>query len=141
MAEDTEKKEKDGVPEKGNTGMTVFLVDDDKFLLDMYSVKFKKAGVTVDVASSSLEALKKIREGFSPEVILLDIIMPGMDGLELLGTIRKERLALKSKIIILTNQADDNEKAKKIGIDGFIVKAMSIPSEVVNQVMEIYNKK
>lgn len=135
MAEENEKTK------NGGKSISVFLVDDDKFLLDMYSLKFKNAGADVSVAFGSLEALKKLREGFSPDVILLDVIMPGMDGLELLENIRKEKLASNSTIIILTNQADDSDKAKKLGADGFIVKAMNIPSDVVRQVLEIYNKK
>lgn len=136
----TEQKEMD-TKAQGSDGISIFLVDDDKFLLDMYSLKFKNANYHVDIAFGSLDALKKLREGFSPNIILLDIIMPGMDGMELLETIRKENLAKNSIIVVLTNQADDNERAKKLGADGFIVKAMSIPSEVVNQVTEIYNKK
>lgn len=118
---------------------TIFLIDDDRFLLDMYSVKFQKSGLHVDVATGSSVALQKLREGYSPHIILLDIIMPTMDGLALLEVIRAEKLAPHATIIMLTNQADDEEKAEKFAIDGFIVKAMTIPSEVVTKVLDIYN--
>lgn len=119
----------------------ILLVDDDKFLLDMYSLKFKKSGIDITTCSSSSQALQTIHDSDTFDVILLDIIMPSMDGLELLKKIRDEKLAQKSKIVMLTNQADDYEKAKALGVDGYIIKATTIPSEVVEQTIGIYNKK
>jgi CheY-like chemotaxis protein len=119
----------------------VLIVDDDKFLLSMYSTKFQKAGHDVSVAGGATEALSKLKEeGYAP--LILDVIMPGMDGLELLTEIKKEHLADKAVVVILSNQGEssDIEKAKQIGIHGYIVKATSIPSEVVEEVMKIYNE-
>lgn len=121
--------------------MKIMLVDDDKFLLDMYSLKFQKSGIEIDAISSSTKALENLRNNDVYDVILLDIIMPGMDGLELLKKIRDEGMAKNSKVVMLTNQADDYEKAKSLGIDGYIIKATTIPSEVVDQVVSIYKKK
>jgi len=119
---------------------TIFLVDDDRFLLDMYSVKFQKSGLHVDVATGSNVALQKLREGYAPDIILLDIIMPTMDGIELLEIVRNEKLAPNATVVMLTNQADDEDRAEAFGIDGFIVKAMTIPSEVVAIVLDLYKK-
>ncbi len=128
--------------EQNKEGKTsIFIIDDDKFLLDMYSLKFRNAGLGVEVAFSSAEAMKRLKEGFAPHIILLDIIMPGMDGIELLKTIRTEKLSPQSTIILLTNQADDADKVQTLGIDGFIIKAMNVPSEVVRQVLDIYKKR
>ncbi len=123
-----------------NQNLKILLIDDDKFLLDMYSLKFKKSGLEVDIASNTKVAFDKISSDVSYDIILLDIIMPGMDGLDLLGTIRQENLAKNSVIIMLTNQADDFERAKKLGVNGYIIKATTIPSEVVEQVLAIYQK-
>lgn len=120
------------------TETTIFLVDDDRFLLDMYSVKFQKSGLHVDVAPGSTIALQKLRDGYTPDIILLDIIMPTMDGVALLEVIRAEKLAPNATIVMLTNQADDEDRALQFNIDGFIVKAMTIPSEVVAKVLEIH---
>lgn len=119
------------------------LVDDDRFLLDMYSLKFKKGGIDVVTACGSKEALRTLREGLSPDVMILDIVMPSMDGLELLSAIRKENLAPKSTVIMLTNQSQssDIEKAKSLGVDGYIVKATTIPSEVLTEVRNIMASK
>ena len=120
---------------------TVLIVDDDKFLLDMYRKKFEREGATVDVAVGSEEALVKLRAGAKPDILILDIIMPGMDGIELLETIRKEKLVPNSAIIMLSNESDQGkiEKAKSLGIKGYIVKATFIPSEVVEEVLKIAN--
>jgi CheY-like chemotaxis protein len=119
----------------------IMIVDDDKFLLDMYSMKFKKSGLEIETAFNGLSALEKIREATDLDIILMDIIMPGMDGLELLKSIRAEKLAINSVIIMLTNQADDFEKAKAFKVDGYIIKATTIPSEVVEQVLLLYKNK
>ncbi len=121
--------------------LKILLIDDDKFLLDMYSLKFKKSGLEIDTSSTSMSALEKIRGGNEYDIVLLDIIMPGMDGLDLLQTIRDEKLLPDSAIIMLTNQADDQEKAKAFNVDGYIIKATTIPSEVVDQVLTIYKNK
>lgn len=122
---------------------TVFLVDDDRFLLDMYRKKFEQNGMTVEVAVGSNEALTKLRGGSKPDILLLDIIMPTMDGLELLAQIRKENLVPNAIVIILSNESDKDkiEKAKTLGIKGYIVKATSIPSEVVEEALKIANLK
>lgn len=124
-----------------NKMLKILLVDDDRFLLDMYSLKFKKSGVEIDPVSSSTGALEKLRAGNIYDVIILDIIMPTMDGIDLLKTIRTEKLSPDSVVIMLTNQSDDIEKAKAFVIDGYIIKATTIPSEVVEQVLGIYNNK
>ena len=121
----------------------VLIVDDDKFLLNMYSLKFQKSGFGVDTAVGGQEALSKLREGVLPDILLLDVVMPAMDGLELLATIRKENLAPKAVAIMLSNQNQpaDIEKAKNLGIKSYIVKANSIPSEVVAEVIKAIKEK
>lgn len=121
---------------------TVFFVDDDTFLLDMYSLKFSKSGYDVKVSTSPDDALKKLREGFTPDILLLDVVMPGMDGIEMLGAIRKEKLIPNTVVIMLTNQSapQDIERAQKFSVDGYITKAATIPSEVLAHVDEIYKR-
>lgn len=120
-------------------GRKVLIVDDDTFLLDMYSVKFKEEGFTVIPALGSVDALEKLEEGIDPEAMLLDVVMPAMDGFELLTKIKSEKMAPNAKIIFLSNlgQQSDIEKGKELGADGYIVKASATPSEVVEQVMSL----
>ena len=117
----------------------VYLVDDDRFLLDLYAVKFKNAGHEVNVFNGGEELLVTLRKGDAraPDAILLDLIMPGMGGFETLETMRKEHLAEGTKIIILSNQGQDSdiEKAKKLFADSYIIKASAIPSEVLAETL------
>ncbi len=119
----------------------ILFVDDDKFLLDMYSLKFSKNNFEVHVTEGPEEALKVLKEGPEPDVILLDVVMPGIDGIELLSIIRREKLVKKSVVIMLTNQGlpDDISRAKELNVDGYIIKATTIPSEVLSEVQKIYS--
>lgn len=121
----------------------IMLVDDDKFLLDMYSLKFSQAGYTVHPCFSAKEALDKLRAGDAPSVLLFDITMPGEDGFALLQKIHDEKLAPATKLIALTNQGSDADKkrAKDFGVARYVIKATMIPSEVVAMVKEELEKK
>lgn len=117
----------------------ICIVDDDKFLLDMYTMKFKEKSFDVTQAVGSIDALNKLKEGLTPDVILLDVVMPTMDGFELLALIKGEKLAPSAKVIMLSNlgQATDIEKARSLGSNGYVVKASATPSEVVEKVLLI----
>ena len=121
----------------------VLIVDDDKFLLNMYTLKFGKKSFEVNSATLGEEAINKIKNGYTPDIILLDIVMPGMDGFQLLDSLRKANLVPNAQVIMLTNQGQlaDLEKAKSFGVNGYIIKATTIPSEVVEEVERIYNLK
>jgi CheY-like chemotaxis protein len=121
----------------------ILIVDDDKFLLNMYTIKFKKSGADIVTSSGGQEALNRLRAGFEPDALIVDIVMPGMDGFEFVNRVRNEKLAQKAAVIFLTNQGQtpDIEKAKSLNVDGYIVKASSIPSEVVEKVAEILKNK
>ena len=121
----------------------ILIVDDDKFLLDMYAVKFKQSGFEVAASLGSMEALTKLKDGFLPDIILTDILMPVMSDFELLSEIKKEDLAKDAKIIILSNMGEktDIDRDRKLKVDGYIIKASMVPSEVVNKVIEIMEEK
>lgn len=127
--------------ENTQTPKKIFIVDDDKFLLDMYTFKFKEKGFDVVQAFGSVDALDKLKGGITPDVLLLDVVMPTMDGFELLGVIRERGLTPKSKVIILSNlgQAADIEKGRSLGAQGYVIKASSTPSEVVEKVLAVLN--
>lgn len=129
--------------EENKIGKKVMIVDDDKFLLDMYSVKFKKYGFDVNIAFNGKDALDKIRDGYTPDVIVLDIIMPVMDGLEFLKVFREEKLCPEAIVVVLSNQGQlsDIEKVKPFKIDEYIIKAVTIPTEVVEKVVATINRK
>jgi len=126
-----------------NKNVKVFIVDNDKFLLGMYSTKFAEAGYDVDVAVGPDAALEKLRAGIKPEIMVFDTVMSPIDGIDLLKTIRDEKLAPDAAVIILTNQdqRSDIARAKELNVDGYIVKATTIPSEVLHEVEKIYATK
>ena len=117
----------------------ILIVDDDKFLLDMYSLKFSERGFEVATALSADEALAQFDAGFQPAIFLVDLIMPKMDGFQLVEKLRERGANKGAAIIILSNlgQKEDIEKALGLGVDGYIVKASATPSEVVNKVSDI----
>lgn len=117
----------------------IMIVDDDKFLLSMYSMKFTKEGMEITAIGDPAEALEKLRTGFTPDILILDVVMPGMDGVELLEKVRQENLAVGAVVIILSNQGQqsDIDRAKVFDIQGYIVKATTIPSEVLREVVRI----
>lgn len=121
----------------------IYLVDDDRFLLDMYAVKFKNAGHEVRAFQQPEEFLAALRADPAPDAVLIDIVMPGLTGFEAIQKVRDEKLAPETKIIFLTNQGldQDLEKAKELKADGYIIKASAIPSEVFAQTIEILEKK
>lgn len=114
----------------------ILIIDDDEFLLDVYVTKFKKENFDVDFSSSAKSALEKIKGGYLPEVVLLDIVMPGMDGFAFLEEVKKEKLLANSKIIILSNlgQKEHIDKGLALGATDFVVKAYFTPLEVVNKI-------
>ncbi len=121
---------------QANNGKKILIIDDDSFLLDMYALKFKQAGFEVDTALGSTTALEKLKNGEQPNVILLDLVMPVIDGFELLEKIRDEKLAVDAKKIVLSNrgQSSDVDRAKELGAIGYIIKASCTPSEVITKV-------
>ena len=126
-----------------DTKYKILILDDDKFLLGMYELKFKKDGHEIFSATSATDVLAQLKDGLTPDILLLDIILPGMDGLQLLEEIRKEKLCESATVIMLTNQGGSEEidKAKSLRVDGYLVKAALIPSEVVEQVLKIASQK
>jgi CheY-like chemotaxis protein len=118
------------------TQKSVLIVDDDKFLLDMYALKFTQSDFRVSAFLSAREALDSMRDGYTPDAILTDILMPSMDGFTFLEHIKEEGLAKDAKIILLSNKGEkhDIDKGVSLGADGYIIKASVIPSEVVDKV-------
>ncbi|PSO46431.1 MAG: response regulator [Parcubacteria group bacterium SW_4_46_8] len=116
----------------------ILIVDDDEYLLDIYSMKFREEGVKIDTAVGGNEAIDKISSDEDYDIILLDIIMPKVGGFEVLEQLTEEGVDVDAEIMILSNQGqpDDIKRAEDYGIDEYIVKANAVPSEVVDRVLE-----
>lgn len=122
---------------------SILLVDDDSFIIDMYSIKFTAAGYALTVAKSVEEALAKLRSGFTPDILITDLVMPKMSGFDLLEAINVEKLIPNATRIVLSNQSEisDIARAKELGATGHIIKANAIPSEVLSLVEKFSTKK
>ena len=118
----------------------VLIIEDDKVLSKMYALKLKKAGFDVWEAENWLEGLTTISE-FEPDVILLDLMMPTMNGFETLQAI-KNQTSLTSKIIIFTNVVDKEkiEEAMNWWADEYLIKANVDPSDVIDAINRVLEK-
>lgn len=116
--------------------MKVLLVDDDGFLRDMYSVKFSSSGYDVDAADGAPAVISKLQQGAVYDLVVLDMVMPGTSGVELLKIIKAEFPKQAHCCVFLSNQGqeEDIREATEAGADGYIIKAETIPSEVVKRV-------
>lgn len=117
---------------------TILLVEDDTFLIDILVQKFKSDGYTVIHAGDGETALKKVHEN-DPDLIFLDIILPGMNGFEVLKKLKDDDTIGDIPVAFLSNlgQKEDIEKGKRLGAVDFIVKANHSLDEIVAKAGEI----
>lgn len=117
----------------------ILIIDDDTFILNLYVAKFQKNGQEVEVARSCGEALSKLKNGYVPNVVMIDVVLPDMNGLDFLSQVRDEKIAPEAVYMMVTNQNSDDEttRAKSLGVAGYIIKANSTPSEVVAKVLDL----
>lgn len=117
----------------------ILIIDDDPNITDVYSMKFVADGYQVEVAPNAKAGEDKIAGGYVPDLILLDIIMPGDNGIQLLERLVKNSVLEKTKIIIFSNldqRADIDEKILQ-KISGYYLKVDMIPSDISKKITEI----
>jgi len=116
----------------------ILLAEDDPFIIDIYTTKLKQAGFEVEVVSEGDEVLKKAREK-KPDLLLLDIVLPTMNGWEILRAIRESEDLKDLPVVVLSNlyQKDEVEKGLKFGVLKYLIKAHYTPSEVIEEVKKI----
>lgn len=121
----------------------ILIVEDDTFISKMYELKLNKLSYQPKIAENGQEALQIIEE-WSPDLILLDLILPVLDGFETLKKLKANEKLKKIPVIILSNldQKDSIEKGLGLGADDYIIKANFTPGEVVKKIEEcLQNKK
>lgn len=116
----------------------ILIMEDDKFLSEMYSTKLKEAGFEIITADDGEEGLRLIKEK-NPDLVLLDIVLPRMDGFEVLQNLKKDKNLKNILVVALTNlgQKEEVEKGIKLGADDYIIKAHFTPTEVVAKVKKM----
>ena len=113
----------------------VAIIEDDLAIAQMYRIKFESEGFEVGVAENGKLGLT-LCEQFSPDIVLLDLMMPEMTGDQMLAEMRKKDWGKKTKVIILTNMGETEAPAslKELGVLGYIVKADMTPRQVADLV-------
>jgi len=116
----------------------VLLAEDDPFLIDVYTTKLKEVGFKVDVAKDGQIALDFLQKN-KPDILLLDIILPRIDGWEILKKIKQEHKFKDLPIIILSNlgQKQEVEKSLALGATKYLIKAHYTPAEIVKEIRKL----
>ncbi|MFA5013453.1 MAG: response regulator [Candidatus Paceibacterota bacterium] len=116
----------------------ILIIEDDKFLRELMTRKLLSLEYDVVSASDGEEGLQKIKSE-TPDIVLLDLILPGINGFDVLAKAKKDPAIEKIPIIILSNlgQSEDIEKGLKLGAQDFLVKAHFTPQEIVNKLRSI----
>jgi DNA-binding response OmpR family regulator len=115
----------------------IAIIEDDAVINQMYRMKFEAAGFDVQVANNGKSGVDMV-ESFAPDIILLDIQMPEMNGDEALKKIRAQTWGVRIPVIILTNLSSEEapKSLKELGVRDYIVKAELTPSQVVSRVKD-----
>lgn len=113
----------------------ILIVEDDSFVMDIYHTKLSQEGYETVEARNGIEAMKKLEE-VKPDLILLDIIMPYMDGIEVLRKIKKDDNLKAIPIILLTNlsQKEEINEGLGLGASDYLIKSHFTPSEVLEKI-------
>ncbi len=112
----------------------VLLVEDNDFIRNMYQLKLSKAGLTVEEAVDGKQALEKIAAK-KPDLVLLDMMMPNMSGIDVLKQLNKDKLIPELPVIVLTNIMNSQAitEARDLGARDYIIKTDLTPSQVIDK--------
>jgi len=122
-------------------GKKILLIEDDKFLGKIINKKLLKEGYTVIRATDGEQGVLKVEEQ-NPDLILLDIVLPEMNGFEVLAKLKSSPALAKIPVIILSNLGakDEIKKGLDLGADDYLVKAHFNPSEIISRIEAVINK-
>lgn len=120
----------------------ILLIEDDKFLRELIIQKLGKEGFDVSEAPEGEAGLVKMKE-VKPDLILLDLILPGIDGFEVLKRAKEDKELNSIPVIILSNlgQKDDVQKGVDLGAVDYLIKAHFTPSEIVDKIKKTLGGK
>ncbi|MBI3420755.1 MAG: response regulator [Candidatus Sungbacteria bacterium] len=123
-------------PETAQTAKTILLVDDDEFLLDLYTTTFREDGFQVVGAHDGQEAWDGIQQGARPDIILTGILMPHMTGFELIEKMKADAILAKIPVVMFSHRglAEHERQAKELGANDFIVQNTTTPADTKRRV-------
>lgn len=116
----------------------ILLIEDDGFLASIYARTFENAGYGVSLATNGEDGLR-LAEKDAPDLVLLDLVLPTIDGFDVLERLKREPATRRIPVLILSNlgQAEDVERCMALGAAGYVIKAHALPEETVGKVKEI----
>ena len=119
----------------------ILLVEDDSFIIDIYVTKLKEVGFSVQSAVNGEDALAKIKQG-KPDLVLLDIVLPEVNGFEFLQEIKSIPELKNVPVIVLSNLGQKKEVEKGLGLGAakYLIKAHYTPSEVVAEIKQLLSE-
>ena len=120
-----------------NMAKKILIIEDDKFLRELIVRKLAAENYEVNEAIEGDEGLKKIEEQ-KPDLVLLDLILPGIDGFEVLSRMKKNPDLAKIPVIILSNlgQKEEIERGLNLGANDYLIKAHFTPKEIIGKIKE-----
>lgn len=118
--------------------VNILIIEDDKFLRDLISRKLKQDGFNILEAIDGEEGWRMVQEE-SVDLILLDLVLPGMDGFEVLEKIKNDPKTKKIPVMIISNLGEERDikKGVKLGAVDYIIKAHLTPTEVVTKIKNV----
>lgn len=119
----------------------VAIIEDDIAIVQMYRTKFENEGYEVATAQDGVAGLELLTD-FQPDIVLLDLMMPNMNGLDMLSKLRNQPGGRQTKVVVLTNMGDTETATKvyKMAADDYIVKAEMTPKQVAERVKVLLAK-
>jgi len=117
----------------------ILIIEDDKFVRDLITKLLTQEGFEISIAVDGKEGIKKLEEE-SPDLVLLDLLLPGIDGFEILTKRKTDSKLLKIPVIILSNlgQKEEIEKGLELGAVNYLIKAHFSPREIVNKIKKVF---
>ena len=119
----------------------ILIIEDDMYINKMYQLKLNLEGYEVEIAENGKVGVEKTKS-FKPDIVLLDILMPEMDGFEVLKVLKADSEMKKIPVLIMSNlgQEDHIQKGKEMGAVGYIVKTQYTPAKVVETIKEVLER-
>ena len=138
FASSTEPASIDITPEKTeihNRNIRVFVLEDDPLLRNLLAIRFERSGFPYEFSSDGSTAVAAI-EQFKPDIVILDLMLPGCSGLDILASLKQHPQLQAVPVVVFSNRdgSEERAKAKSLGVAGFYVKAMTDLSELITMI-------
>ncbi|MFH1427909.1 MAG: response regulator [Patescibacteria group bacterium] len=121
---------------------TILIIEDEEYLADMYKIKFEQEGYQVTIARNGPDGIK-LTKSVRPDLVFLDLVLPGMDGYEVLEKLKQDKSTKDIKVYILSNlgQKEEIDRGLAAGAEGYFIKANLTPSQLVANIEKIFSGK